>query len=367
MMALSGVRSSWLMVARKRLLDASACSAAVRASSSACSCDLPVGDVAHHGDDLGLQRSRDFRGLLERPAAHLDPDEIDRTAAAPLAAARHVPSQTKFDAARLAAARGVRKRGEIGRAIGDVDAVEQAVPQQPRRRRSQHRLRRRRNELHGAVAAVARNHVAHVARQQTIAIFLDIEQRDAGARQRLRAEGQPGGIERRRGHAERHEYAAQGRTGIRRRQQCRNVRCDQQRRAGQRQRGGERHHAARCRQCGLQRNDDQPDRGKGFDAAGGHRHRHHEARQRQRRQHMRAFVAAGARQKPRQQDRRDQPGEGRDLERGGRAAHGKIDRECREGRQAAEQPRRHEGAMPRTASARRIAPTDAATHRDNRG
>ena len=37
MMALSGVRSSWLMVARKRVLAASACSAAVRARSSACS------------------------------------------------------------------------------------------------------------------------------------------------------------------------------------------------------------------------------------------------------------------------------------------------------------------------------------------
>ena len=117
--------------------------------------------------------------------------------------------------------------------------------------------------------------------------------------------------------------------------------------AGQRQRGGERHHAARCRERGLERNDDQPDRGKGFDAAGGHRHRHDEAGQRQRRQHMRAFVAAGARQEPGQQDRRDQPGEGRDLERRRRAAHRQIDRKCRERRQAAEQPRRHERAMAR--------------------
>ena len=62
---------------------------------------------------------------------------------------------------------------------------------------------------------------------------------------------------------------------------------------------------------------------------------------------MRAFVAAGARQKPRQQNWRDQPGECRDLQRRGRAAHRKIDRECRESRQAAEQPRRHEGAMAR--------------------
>ena len=70
-------------------------------------------------------------------------------------------------------------------------------------------------------------------------------------------------------------------------------------------------------------------------------------RQRQRRQHMRALVAAGTRQKPRQQNGRDQPGEGRDLKGGGRAAHRKIDRECRERRQASEQPRRDEGAMAR--------------------
>ncbi len=40
MMALSGVRNSWLMVARKRLLAALARSASARASSSASSCSL---------------------------------------------------------------------------------------------------------------------------------------------------------------------------------------------------------------------------------------------------------------------------------------------------------------------------------------
>ena len=122
---------------------------------------------------------------------------------------------------------------------------------------------------------------------------------------------------------------------------------DQQRRARHRQRKGKRDHAARGRQRRFERNDDQPDRGKGFDAAGGHRNHHDEACQRQRRQHMRALVTAGARQEPRQQDRRDQPGERRDLERGGRAAHRQIERKRREGDQAAEQPRRHERAMPR--------------------
>src|SRR3977135_2121073 len=61
---------------------------------------------------------------------------------------------------------------------------------------------------------------------------------------------------------------------------------------------------------------------------------------------MRALVAAGTREKPRQQDWCDQPGKCRNLEGCGRAAHGKIDRECRKRGEASEQPRRHEGAMP---------------------
>src|SRR4029077_16919423 len=107
------------------------------------------------------------------PATHLHPDEIHLIAHPPLAAAWHIPLETKFDAARLAAARGVRKRGEIGRTIGDMDAVEQPMSKQHRNRRPQHRLRGWRNELYLAVAIVTRNHVAHVSRQQTISILLD--------------------------------------------------------------------------------------------------------------------------------------------------------------------------------------------------
>ena len=169
-MAFSGVRSSWLMVARNRVLDASACSAAVRASSSACSWTLR--SVTSR---ITATTSASERGLLERPATHLDPDEIGGN----VLAANRIAAETEFDAARLAAARGIRQRREIGRTIGDMDAVEQAVAGEPRNRRAEHGFRRRRNELHGAVAAVTRNHVAHVSREQAIAVFLDIEQRHA--------------------------------------------------------------------------------------------------------------------------------------------------------------------------------------------
>src|SRR6478609_2028365 len=63
---------------------------------------------------------------------------------------------------------------------------------------------------------------------------------------------------------------------------------------------------------------------------------------------MRALIAAGARQEPGYEDRRDQPGEGGDLERIRRAAEGEVDRERGKGHEAAEQPWRHEGAMART-------------------
>ena len=53
--------------------------------------DLAVGDVAHHGDDLGLGVQR----LLERPATHLDPDEIGGI----VLAASRVAAETEFDAA----------------------------------------------------------------------------------------------------------------------------------------------------------------------------------------------------------------------------------------------------------------------------
>src|ERR1700731_3297679 len=54
---------------------------------------------------------------------------------------------------------------------------------------------------------------------------------------------------------------------------------------------------------------------------------------------MRALVAAGTRQEPRQQNGSDKPRECRHLECGASAAHRKIDRECRECRETSEQPR----------------------------
>ena len=214
---------------------------------------------------------------------------------------RGVTPQPELDAARFAAARHVRERGEIGRTIGDMDAVEQAVAEQPRRRRAQHRFRRRRDELHGAVAAMTRDHVAHVARQQAIAVFLDVEQRDAGARRATR----------RRRQGPRHRASP---TRRRTPSACRATDALGIRRGGKQAEDGRARSGAPRRRAPAPTQ--MPPRGarptvrlpaerrtsqiaaKDCDAAGRIAHHHDEAGERQRRQHMRAFIAAGARQEP---------------------------------------------------------------------
>ncbi len=156
--------------------------------------------------------------------------------------------------------------------------------------------------------------------------------------QRLGAEGEACGVERSRGDAERHADAAQQMARIRGRQQVELAEQDQQSGACQRQRGAKattRRDADSAASSGMTTSqiaakDSMP--------PVAHGHDHYETRQRQRGQCVGAFIAAGARQEPGQQDRRNQPGEGRDLECGRRAAHRDIDRERRERRQTAEQP-----------------------------
>lgn len=195
---------------------------------------LVVGDVAHHGDDFGLTREVSMRilahALVDRPAAHLDPEKIDLTALRTIGLA----PQPELDAAHLAA-RGIGQRGEIGRAIGDMDAVEQAVTEQLRRRQAEHGLRRRRDELHRAVALMPRDHIAHVAGEQAIALLFAREQRHAGACQRLRAEGKARGIERRRDDAAGHQHAAFRGADVRGRQPAELTEQDQEARTGQRE------------------------------------------------------------------------------------------------------------------------------------
>ena len=242
---------------------------------------LAVGDVAHDGDNLEFGSVRRMRRRLEGPATHLDPDEVDRAVRAALDA-RYLALEAELHAARFTDARGGRQRGEIGRPVGDMNAIEQAMAEQLLDRRSQEGLGSRRNELYRAVAVMARDHVAHVARQQAVAFFFHGQERDAGARQELHAEGKARGIERGRSNAERHAQAAQRGADFGRRQDTKVSEQDQDDGAAQCKRGGEADHAARGRERRFDRDDDKPDGRKGFDAAGGGRDCHHETGERNR-------------------------------------------------------------------------------------
>ena len=61
----------------------------------------------------------------------------------------------ELDGAALAQGRCIAERGQISGAVGDMDAAEQALPVQVDDTAAEQRLRRRRHEQHGAIAAVA--------------------------------------------------------------------------------------------------------------------------------------------------------------------------------------------------------------------
>src|SRR5262249_17000375 len=107
MMAFSGVRNSWLTVARKRVLAASAGAAG---KFKRLFLHFAIGDVAHPGDHLGFGFPAP-RSPLDRPAAHLEPDEVDLTVHA--GGVRPIPAQAKLDAARFTVPRHVGQRREI--------------------------------------------------------------------------------------------------------------------------------------------------------------------------------------------------------------------------------------------------------------
>ena len=132
---------------------------------------------------------------------------------------------------------------------------------------------------------------------------------------------------------------------------------------GEREGRGQRHHAARGGKRGFQRHHHQPDRGKRADAAGAPGHHRHQAGERERGQHVRAFVAAGAREEIGDQDRRHQPAEHAEFERARHAANGDIDREAGQRGKAAEQARRNEGAVARRRQRILLRRPDAPTRR----
>ena len=85
---------------------------------------LALAHIAQHRDHFALGRLIFTGGVVERPAAHFRPDEAAGMPRIGLAA------DAEFERAVFAARGGIGERGEIGRAVGDMDAVEQAMAQQ---------------------------------------------------------------------------------------------------------------------------------------------------------------------------------------------------------------------------------------------
>ena len=79
------------------------------------------GHVAQHGDDFAAIMARGF-DLFKRPATHLDPDKLRHR----VAVGRITP-HPEFNRSALAQRRSIAKRSQIGRPVGDMDAVEQAL------------------------------------------------------------------------------------------------------------------------------------------------------------------------------------------------------------------------------------------------
>ena len=204
----------------------------------------------------------------------------------------------------------------------------------------------RRSEQHGAVAAVPRDDVGNIARQQPIAVLLRIEEPEACPRQRFGAEREAGRVKPRRDDAERRQRLGRDRSPaaaihVRRPASTRSPTAA----------------SAKVEAVATTRRDAESDASSGTTtsqmAANDamppvvRRQRRDQSGQRQRRQDMRAFVAAGARQKICAQNRRDEPGEYQEFDHARRAANEQIDRKRRQRDHAAEQARRDKGTMPR--------------------
>ena len=128
--------------------------------------------IAKHGDDLAAFAAAGLdRCLFERPAAHLDPDELSRVAAVGIGT---LAPHAELDGAALSYRRRIAQCAQISGPVGDVDAAEQALAVQVRNSAAEQRLGGGRHKQHRAVAAVTCDHVGHVARQEPVAIFLGV-------------------------------------------------------------------------------------------------------------------------------------------------------------------------------------------------
>ena len=203
MMALSGVRSSWLMTARNRLWAALPRFASARASIRAC-CWAFCFDTSRMIATTSRPAVCAVRAprLIERLALHLDPGE------AALFVAELRPADAEFDAAAPSRA-SMHSESAVrnaGRSPIWMRSNSPSPCNSPAAMPSSG-VRIGRCKQHAAAVAMARDDVGHVAREQAPALFLCDERQGIGARDPLGAERNAGRIEQHRDDAERGEGA----------------------------------------------------------------------------------------------------------------------------------------------------------------
>ena len=94
-----------------------------------------LGDIAQHRNDLATVLPAGIAArLLERPAAHLDPDELRRRAGR---RRRRLPAAFGTRLNSFPQSRGIAQCLQIGRAVGDMDPLEKAVSVQLRDARTE--------------------------------------------------------------------------------------------------------------------------------------------------------------------------------------------------------------------------------------
>ena len=341
MIALSGVRSSWLTVARKRAFEFVRLFGVAAGALELLRSALVVGDVAGHRDD-GV-RARCARLGVDAVGAGLDPDHPARVPVlAPLGGFEMEP---EFERDRPISEGCVADRLEESRAVGDVHAVEEPAPDEAGRGDAEE-LRRGGARLDDmAVAIVPGDEIVDRLQERAVAGIAQACGRPAVHLDPAMLDGERRGVRDRRDGEDRHRHRRRPRLdggpdagGFESRQEQRRKPGDGARRERR---------AARPREQRFERHRHEPHRRPRRHAAGGGGDADDEAGERCRRDRMRERQASAARQHDRRRDRRDEADHRHVFGPGRNAADEKVERQKAERDRADGHPARDEALVAR--------------------
>src|SRR5215468_7052540 len=125
---------------------------------------------------------------MQRPAAHLDPD---------ISLLSRWPEMThsEFHRVRLADGGASRQCGEVGRPVGDMHALEQALAGELRWRLTQQLLRRLRGKQNAASLVMPRDHVGRVVGELPVTLLTEADGLFRTLMHELHGNCETGGIE----------------------------------------------------------------------------------------------------------------------------------------------------------------------------